>query len=551
MKLNDAEKNAFEAVAYIIESVGAKVTSKSVKEQLYLHPDFPSLLSFSDVLQSWNIPNVATRVFREQLTEIPLPAVAYLEINGGYFAPIRQVTATEIEWLDTQKGWQKEALEVFYQKWNHIVLLLEPNQQSEEPQYTQKRKEAFLANARNPFVIAGSLMCLCLWVMMLVPTSVTFPWLFWGLLLTKLVGVGVCILMVMSTLGSDNTLLRSICGFDSRTDCNSILSSPVAKVWGWLGWADVGLVYFAGGLIYLLTSSPTLRGSDPKGGVDILLPLLGLGALALPYTFWSVWYQWRVAKTWCTLCLIVQALIWVEFLIGLFSTASSILFPSISTIFLLGFSFLLPTVFWVFVKNPLQEAMQFWPLKRELQKSKFNPDYVQSLFARQPQMPPIFGDMRVVKMGNPKADNTLTIVTNPVCGPCVRMHPEIEEFLRTTDAVNCQFVFLSSPQSELLIQQTLGLPDDRMAEAMHRWYTGKYSDVDTWRKDLQIDDALLENNQTNIHRQWCDLAEIQATPTLYLNGQQMPLAYHLNDVENLCRLLASNGTLTQGFANQT
>ena len=61
MKLNDAEQNAFEALKYVVEATGVKVTSKSVREQLYLNPDFPSLLSFSDVLNQWNVSNMAAR----------------------------------------------------------------------------------------------------------------------------------------------------------------------------------------------------------------------------------------------------------------------------------------------------------------------------------------------------------------------------------------------------------------------------------------------------------------------------------------------------------
>ena len=280
MKLNSSEKNAIDALTYIVETTGVKVTAKSVKEQLYLHPDFPSMLAFSDVLREWNIPTVAARVFREQLVEIPLPAIAYLEIKGGYFAPIRKVSSQEIEWLDTQKGWQKEPLEEFYRKWNHVVLLLEPHENSQEPNYTEKCKEAFLANARKPFVLGGLLVCLLLFGAMYVSSFSQMNWPYLALIATKLVGVVVSVLLLLSTMGADNALLRSICGFDSRTDCNNVLSSKAAKLWGWLGWADIGFVYFAGGLIYLL--NPTLA-LPSREGADYLFLLWGLGGLALPY----------------------------------------------------------------------------------------------------------------------------------------------------------------------------------------------------------------------------------------------------------------------------
>jgi len=285
MKLNPSEKNAIDALTYIVEITGVKVTAKSVKEQLYLHPDFPSMLAFSDVLREWNIPAIATRVFREQLVEIPLPAMAYLEIKGGYFAPIQKVSSTEIEWLDTQEGWKKEPLEEFYKKWNHVVLLLEPHENSQEPNYAEKRRGALLANARKPFVLGGLLVCLLLFGAMYAPAFSPMNWPYFSLITTKLVGVGVSVLLLLYTLGTDNTLLRSICGFDSRTDCNNVLTSKAAKLWGWLGWADIGFVYFGGGLVYLLNPALTLPGRE---GTNHLLPLWALGCLALPYTIWSV-----------------------------------------------------------------------------------------------------------------------------------------------------------------------------------------------------------------------------------------------------------------------
>jgi hypothetical protein len=57
--------------------------------------------------------------------------------------------------------------------------------------------------------------------------------------------------------------------------------------------------------------------------------LLGLLSLVvLPFTLWSVWYQWKVAKTWCPLCLGVVAVLWVEAILSLFALQSGISFPS-------------------------------------------------------------------------------------------------------------------------------------------------------------------------------------------------------------------------------
>jgi uncharacterized membrane protein YhaH (DUF805 family) len=47
-----------------------------------------------------------------------------------------------------------------------------------------------------------------------------------------------------------------------------------------------------------------------------------VNTVALFYTFWSVWYQAKVAKQWCPLCIAVQIVLWclflVYFIFGLF-----------------------------------------------------------------------------------------------------------------------------------------------------------------------------------------------------------------------------------------
>ncbi|GAA4421074.1 hypothetical protein GCM10023187_56740 [Nibrella viscosa] len=531
MKLNPTEKNAYDALAYLIQASRLPITGKSVKEQLYLHPDFPSLLSMSDVLTEWKVSNLATRIIPEQLTEIPLPAMAYLSIYGGYFAPIRKVANGQVEWLDTNRGWQSDSLAEFSRKWNQIILLIEPSENSGEANYQQRKREELLTYVRLPFVFFSLMLCtLCLGGLFLPETTLRNGTLL-SLLLTKVVGTGITALLLWYTSDTNNGLLRSLCSLDNRTDCNSVLTSKAAKLWGWLGWSEIGFTYFAGSFLALLMGLSTAQPS-------VLSWLLVLNALALPYTVYSIYYQYAVAKSWCTLCLVVQALLWVEFALGSTQWQAFTLIVNWQTVALFGSAFLLPVVLWVLLKKPLQEATQIFPLRRELQKAKFNPEYVESLFARQPQMPPVFEGMRVVEMGNAQAGHTLTVVTNPLCGPCRRLHPELEALVQRTDTINCLFVFIGSAASVPIMQKILSLAPDDAGQAMHLWYKRNNRDIAEWSRAIdrpaEYSDAA---QQLEVHARWCELAQITSTPTIYLNGRQLPLSYTLNDVENLCRIL--------------
>lgn len=104
MKLNATEKNAKDAVEYLLWAAKVKVSSIGLQEELCLHPYFPTMVAVCDALSVWQIPNLVVRLSLNQLRDVPLPALAYLNIDGGIFAPIKSVKNDRIEWLHTQKG---------------------------------------------------------------------------------------------------------------------------------------------------------------------------------------------------------------------------------------------------------------------------------------------------------------------------------------------------------------------------------------------------------------------------------------------------------------
>ena len=96
-----------------------------------------------------------------------------------------------------------------------------------------------------------------------------------------------------------------ICSLFSKKDCNNVLESEAAKLWGVFGWSEIGLGYFASNVLIAIFVPKAIS----------ILALINI--LALPYSFWSVWYQKVKARQWCPLCLIVQVLLWSIFVLNL------------------------------------------------------------------------------------------------------------------------------------------------------------------------------------------------------------------------------------------
>lgn len=56
---NTTNQPSIEVISLLINHLRVAVTKTSVREQLQIHPDYPSLLSLSDTLDIWNIQNAA------------------------------------------------------------------------------------------------------------------------------------------------------------------------------------------------------------------------------------------------------------------------------------------------------------------------------------------------------------------------------------------------------------------------------------------------------------------------------------------------------------
>ena len=395
MKLNDAEQNAFEALDQLLRLGQVKFTSLSLKNALWQHPDFPSLTALSDVLNDFKVPNLATRISPDRLADIPTPALAHLTTNGGSYAPIRKV-GENIEWLDTQRGWQTENLNEFIHKWEGVTLLAQPDQVSGEVDYTEQRQKEVIENLRVPFAVGALLLCFGMFIYHLTQQyNFGEHWRFYALIATKTLGTVISGLLVWYGIDSNNSFLQSVCKINDSTNCNNILSSPAAKVFSWLSWSEVGLFYFVGGLIVLLTASPlTATAARPEGGIKswIEAPIGGLGAvfgalsvLALPYTFYSFYYQWRVAKSWCPLCLGVLAVLWLEAVVG-FSSLQDFSFSNTEQYSFLIYCFGITPLLWFAIKPFIIRARDADGLQQELKRFKNNPDLFEILLHQQRRM---------------------------------------------------------------------------------------------------------------------------------------------------------------------
>lgn len=220
MNFNQGEKNAYSAIRTLIKNAKINVTDQSLKKALWHHSDFPSFAAFSDVLSDFRVENIGTRISIQQLSEIPLPALVHFDNDaGGFFGTI---TGIKNEVIDFEVNEKKitEHFSQFMRHWGGITLLIQPSEQSGETNFKNKSRLETIRAIRLPFIgLALSFIAIGFWVFLSefrLDASL-------GLFLLKIAGTFISSLLLWQSLDSNNTFLLSICQFNEKTNCNSIL----------------------------------------------------------------------------------------------------------------------------------------------------------------------------------------------------------------------------------------------------------------------------------------------------------------------------------------
>ena len=533
IKQTSSITNATHVVPYFLRELKVKVTKSSVTETLENHPDYPSVLSIKDSLQSWGIKSRCYQITGDKLSQIPVPFITYLSQKEDRFTTVTQVSEGFVTYIisETEK-WTTVPTSEFLKNWNEIVLIVESAELKEEKDYEVKRKSEKIRALIIPF-----LFCSCTLLMLLFffgsisnPDSILLKSF---LILILFAGCIISSLLLFYEVDKSNPFIRQICSATGKSKCTAVLDSKGAKLFGWLSWSEIGFFYFTGSFLFLL-----ITGTDVFG----MLLLAMLNAAAVPYCFYSVFYQWKVVKQWCVLCLCIQALLILQFAISYFLVWTHInltaLVPSLHQALLFFTSFLLPVMFWTFSKHHFVQAKLGSRFNSELNRLKYDNTFFETLLQQQKQVagnPFSIGIM----LGNPNASNSIITACSPYCDPCARAHPIIEDLLnRNRDLCVCIIFNATNKDGDARnepVKHLLALFHNSetvfFLHALNDWYSSQGKDYPAFAKKYPFPGRLSDYDaEVNRMNTWCEHNSIEFTPTIFINGYQLPAMYTPNDL---------------------
>ena len=518
-------KNIIETIYGLMQALDIRVTKTTIIKEVNEHQDSQTLLGFSEILSKWGITNAAYNLSAEELNQDYSPFIAYMNmgIKQFEFAVVKTINDQTVTLHN--EHWKNYVMErkEFDKLYGGAALLVEPEDNAGEANYKNNRQREILNGLREPFAIGA--FALLVSGFFIQDHTVVLQSIM--LLLLNTSGLLLSALIVYQGIQKDSKLVKTLCLSGKNGDCNAIINSEASKIFSWLSWGEVGLLYFSGIFLVSLFCNAT---------PGITQALAVFSALCLPYVIYSISYQAFIAKKWCIMCSAIMAVLTLEFLLLYGQIANPAIALTRSGWYQLALCLVAPAAVWSMIKPWLVSAAELLAAKKTLAKFKNNDALFKKVLSEQPSYDLPNPDYSIV-LGNPASKNIITIVSNPYCNPCSEAHKTIDQWLSVTDDLQVRVILTKSPNDQT-VRHLVALNNKGDAKlikhALNDWYKQRKKDYPAWAKKYPANlDSADCDHVLQQQSDWCASADVRFTPLVIVNGHQLPENYLIEDLKYL------------------
>lgn len=296
--------------------------TRAYTEARFAAMPFKSLFGLQQLLKEYGIDSQGYAFSdKKAISHLQPPFVA---VTPAGMVIVTGLTPQSVTYLSQGQA-ETMPLDRFLDAWTGKAFCAYTTPDSAEPGYRIHRRDAMMARLRDRGLMAG---LTALFLYLFISNGLWCDISTVLLTLLDLTGLALTYMLVQKSLKIKNAAADKVCKVLQEGGCDSVLEMKASKFFGIFGWSEVGFAYFSVSLLTLLMFPQWIR----------YLALCNL--CCLPFTFWSIWYQKFRAKVWCTLCVSVQATLWLLFFCYLGGGWFGGVFPLRIEFFVLGATYI-------------------------------------------------------------------------------------------------------------------------------------------------------------------------------------------------------------------
>jgi len=540
-------------ITILLDKLGVSYTSFYLSKLTEKCNQAQTLSDIALLLAYYKVESLAVQIGKEELLEIPLPALVLFsqkDENGrtqNEYAVLEEVKESEVVLINANAEKKIQSIEDFEKSWTGYTLLLDTHENATEPNYlahkAAEKKQSIFDSVKITIQVLVGISFLFLIGKSIFEnnqesTKSIFEISFYVL---HSIGFVLSAILLSGEIFKDNVVFKKACkALGKSSSCGNTVADSFQSVVNksqfdinfikkWFTFSELGVYYFFGAFLFLVINR--FQNNSLAFSVQSLLSVFGIFAVIA-----SLYYQKVILKKWCSLCVSVMAVLFVESILGgmyLFSFENKILFSltflSILSISALAiFSFLLPVFVWNILKPILTKYNSLKNQTQNLHSFKYDFEVFKTLLSQSKKIDISEVPTHFIEGNNNETDNTedeeetnkvsLVVISRPTCPPCITAKKDLQKLRENFGD------YFTMTTCHLTVNQT---SED------YKQISEFLSNLPTNYSDLEKERIISE------HYAWINQQQISFTPAFIVNGYLLPEKYTVSDLNYFMVHLAS------------
>lgn len=502
-----AVDNTGTVLYHYLRALSVKV-SRSTVHRLLDTPVGSSMRGISDALDALHIKNEVYQLppSADYFTQLEAPFITMLQEDTNPFRVVTKKDDSIVEFGNSERI----GVDIFLKRWTGCVLLGSTTSTTTSEAHCRWKNIAYYLSKYK--IVAAILLAIILG--MASAGRYNSESTFISYVGTLAFGMLVSVAILYKEQINDR-FLEQFCHIGKAVDCNEVLHSKGASIAG-VGLGELSLLYFATHFLYCVLC--------PKKFCGIAFLCC---TIALCFTLYSVIYQLFIVRKGCMLCMLVNITIWVSAVILYGNIHNSVLRICLTDLSILATTGCVCLIAGISLKSLYKDYKEKVTLQQRMARF-LSPEVFQRLLPLEAHIEePIPAN---IALQSRRENSRLMIVTNPNCGNCAKMYPQIKELSST---VPISLILLTFPNDRLgeYIAQTV------IAAYLSEGWQKAMSLLEEWYRNRRMSEADKYPVTPEAERMWkeqqkyCRKQKIGKTPVSIAMGYYVPEVYSLDELK--------------------
>lgn len=530
------EKNNFSFFYNYLNKINVEIDIQEFEMQVFSHPDFPSILAFSDTIKFLGVENEVFKVSKNEIIELEKYFIAVLrndnEKSSSFFTFVERTNGKYV-YFDFKTNSNKIVdEEEFIDLFQEIVLLVKPSINGSNSKNLIKSNKIFNKSIFNLLLLSS----ISAFSIIYFRKDYIHIWYVLSILVMSLIGIFLSYEALLEEIGILSKNIKKFCDNNGENSCKKVITSN-NFVSNYVSISKSSFTFFTFQFLYLLISNLDNLGL----GNYYVLTMFHFASF--PIVCISFFYQRFIIKEYCKICLLISCVLLIQICFSSYfiyiQNTINLKEIGVLTLIILFIAMILSFLYGDLFDEYLRSKMKILSDGIINLRIRKNVTLFKLALKNSRRIASEINDKTSLSFESNSNSLDILLVISPTCGHCKEAIELLHKLWKKSNKTfNLRLHFnvdLNKSNYELLeihlllTNIFLTNSEDYFIKCILNWYVDrdvfKLRESDIYKRDIDLIYSLL-NNQF----QWNYSNNIFNTPKIIINGYEYPEYYDRKDL---------------------